>query len=104
MKPSPQVNMLLLRHHPKALRLPTAFAECEKAAKQCAAEGADHLGYLQRVCELELIERERKASARRLKAARFPAVKTAAEFDFAAQPAVNRSLVLEMLRCEFISR
>jgi DNA replication protein DnaC len=96
--------MLLLRHHLKALRLPTVSAECEKAAKQCAAEGADHLGYLLRVCELELIERERKAAARRLKAARFPAVKTAAEFDFAAQPVINRSLVLEILRGDFISR
>jgi hypothetical protein len=51
--------MLLLRHHFNALRLPTVLADCEKAAKQCATEGTDHLGYLLKVCELELIEHER---------------------------------------------
>jgi DNA replication protein DnaC len=104
MKPSRHVNMLLLRHHLRALRLPTVSAECEKAAKQCAAEGTDHLGYLLRACELELIERERKAAARRLKAAKFPAVKTATEFDFAASPTINRGLVLELLKCVFLSK
>ncbi len=104
MKPSHHVNMLLLKHYLKSLRLPTVSAECEKAAKQCAAEGTDHLGYLLRVCELELIERERKAAARRLKAAKLPAVKTATEFDFAASPTINRGLVLELLKCEFLSR
>jgi DNA replication protein DnaC len=69
MKPSRQVNTLLLGHDQKALRLPTASADFEKAAKQRAAEETDHLGYVLTVCELELIERERKAAARRLKAA-----------------------------------
>lgn len=104
MKTSHAVNLVLLKHHLKSLRLPTVLAECEKSARQCAAEGVDHLGYLLRVCELELIERERKAGARRLKAARFPTVKTAAEFDFAAQPTINQSLTLELMKCEFISR
>lgn len=104
MKTSHAVNLVLLKHHLKCLRLPTVSAECEKTARQCAAEGVDHLGYLLRVCELELIERERKAGARRLKAARFPTVKTAAEFDFAAQPTVNQGLTLELMKCEFISR
>jgi len=104
MKPSRTVNLLLLKHHLRALCLTTVCAECEKAAKQCAADGIDHLGYLARVCELELIERERKAAARRLKAAKFPAIKTAAEFDFAAQPTINRGIALELLKCEFISR
>jgi DNA replication protein DnaC len=63
-----------------------------------------YLGYLLRVCESELIERERKAAARRLRAAKFRTVKTATEFDFAASPAVNQGLVLELLKCEFLSR
>jgi DNA replication protein DnaC len=104
MKSNRTVNLVLLKHHLKALCLTTAAAECEKAAKQCAADGVDHLGYLARVCELELIERERRAAARRLKSAKFPAIKTAGEFDFAAQPTINRSLVLELLKCEFLAR
>jgi hypothetical protein len=74
MTPTRQVNMVMLKHDLKSLRLPTVSAECGKAAKQCASGGTDHLGYLLRVCELELIERERKAAARCLKAAKFPAV------------------------------
>jgi len=104
MKASQSVNMLLLKHYLKALRLPTVSAECEKSARQCSTEGADHLTYLLRVCESELLERERKAGARRLKAARFPMAKTAAEFDFAAQPTINRGMVLELFKCEFINK
>src|SRR5262249_35029211 len=79
----------LLKHHLKALRLPTMTAECEKVARRCAAEDVDHLGFLLQLCELELIERERRAAQRRLKAARFPTVKTLESFDFAAAPALN---------------
>lgn len=47
-------------------------AEAEKIAQRCAADNADHLAFLLPLLELELIERERKAAERRLKAARFP--------------------------------
>ena len=77
-------SMVLLRHHLKALRLPTIGAECEKVAAQCAADNADHLNYLLQLAELELLERERRAAERRLKAARFPTMKTLETFDFTA--------------------
>ena len=95
-------STVLLRHHLKALKLPTILAECEKTAARCAAENVDHLGFLLQLCELELLERERKAAARRLKAAHFPALKTLDEFNFAAQPSVNKVLVSELLRCAYL--
>src|SRR5207245_1125940 len=64
----------------------------------------DHLSYLLQLSELELLERERKAAERRLKAARFPTLKTLGSFDFAARPSVNKVLVAELARCEFIDR
>ena len=76
-------SMVLLHHHLKALRLPTITAECEKLARQAAADNADHLTYLLQLCELELLERERKAAERRLKAAHFPSPKSLESFDFA---------------------
>jgi DNA replication protein DnaC len=97
-------DLVLLKHHLKALRLPTVQAECEEAARQCASENIDYLGFLLRLCERELAERERRACARRLKAARFPQVKSLDEFDFTAQPSLNRALILELARCEFIER
>ena len=37
-------------------------------------------------------------------AARFPAVKSLETFDFPAIPSVNKALVMELARCEYIQR
>jgi DNA replication protein DnaC len=95
---------LLLVHHLKALRLPTFLREYDKIAQQCAAEGVDHPRYLLRLAELELIERERRMVERRIKEARFPTVKSLDSFDFTAIPSLNKALVLELARCEYIAR
>jgi DNA replication protein DnaC len=97
-------STVLLKHHLKALRLPTVLAECEKVAGRCATENADHLSFLLQLCELELIERERKAADRRLKAARFPAAKTLDGFDFTARPSLNKPLVLDLVRGDYLAR
>ena len=95
---------LLLAHHLKALKLPTFLREYDKLARQCAAEVVDHSGYLLRLAELELIDRERRTVERRIKEARFPTVKSLDSFDFAAIPSLNKALVLELARCEYIAR
>jgi DNA replication protein DnaC len=97
-------STVLLKHHLKALRLPTVLAECEKVAQRCAVDNVDHLGFLLQVVELELIERERKAAERRLKAARFPAPKTLDGFDFAARPSVNKPLLLDLARGDYLTK
>jgi DNA replication protein DnaC len=97
-------STVLLKHHLKALKLPTMNAECEKVAQRCAADNADHLAFLLQLCELELIERERKAAERRLKMARFPAHKLLDEFDFQARPSVNKPLVLELAKGEYLDK
>lgn len=104
MKQLESKSLVLLQHHLRALRLPTITAECEKLARQAAADNADHLTYLLQLCELELLERERKAAERRLKAAHFPNIKTLESFDFTARPSVNKLLVSELARCEYIDR
>ena len=43
---------LLLAHHLKALKLPTFLREYDKLARQCAAEGLDHIRFLLRLAEL----------------------------------------------------
>ena len=101
MNDTPQV---LLQHHLKKLRLPTFQSEYAKLARQCAAEGRDHVQYLLRLCELELIERERRMIERRIKAAKFPATKSLDSFDFKVMPSLNKALTMELARCEFIDR
>ena len=101
MTDTPQV---LLAHHLKALKLPTFLREYDKLARQCAADGVDHPRYLLRLAELELIERERRTVERRIKEARFPAVKSLDSFDFTAIPSLNKALVLELARSEYVAR
>jgi DNA replication protein DnaC len=95
---------LLLGHHLKQLRLPTVLREYEKAARECARDGVDHLRYLLRLIELELLDRERRVTERRIREARFPAVKSLDTFDFTAIPSLNKMLVIELARSEFITR
>lgn len=98
---TPQV---LLAHHLKQLKLPTVLRDYDKVARECAREGVDHPRYLLRLVELELIDRERRTIERRIRAARFPAVKSLDTFDFTAIPNLNKMLVLELARGEFILR
>jgi DNA replication protein DnaC len=98
---TPQV---LLEHHLKQLRLPTFLREYDKVARQCAAEGVDFPRYLLRLTELELLDRERRATERRIHQARFPVVKSLDTFEFPAIPSLNKALVPELARCEFLLR
>ena len=104
MKKTETKSTVLLAHHLKSLRLPTILAECEKVAARCASDNADHLAFLLQLCELELLDRERRAAERRLKAAKFPNYKTLDTFDFKAQPSINKVLVTELMRGEYIDR
>jgi len=98
---TPQV---LLGHHLKALRLPTFLREYDKVARQCATEGVDHVRYLLRLAELEMIDREQRLVERRIRAARFPTVKSLDSYDFTTLPTLNKTLVLELARCEYLER
>ncbi len=116
MSDTPQV---LLAHHLKALKLPTFLREYDRQARQCAAEGVDYARYLLRLAEQELpaaegpplkncahsrAGRERRMVERRIKAARFAAVKSLDSFDFAALPSLNKALVMELARSEYVER
>lgn len=97
----PQV---LLVHHLKSLRLPTFVREYEKVALACAQEQVDYPRYLLRLCELERIDRDRRNIERRIRQARFPQTKSLDTFDFRVIPSLNKALVLELARGEWIER
>jgi len=95
---------LLLANHLKTMRLPTFLREHDKLARICARDGVDHVRYLARLTELELIDRESRMVERRIKSAKFPAVKSLDSFDFKAIPSLNKMMVLELARCDWIER
>ena len=101
---STEAPEILLAHYLKTLKLPTFQREYQKLARLCATEGVDHVGYLFRLAEREMIERDRRKVERRIKAAKFPVVKSLDSFDFSAIPKLNKMQVLELARCEWIER
>ena len=63
--------------------------------KQAVKEKQSHLSYLEALLEGEIEERGRKAMARRIQEARFPAVKTLEEFDFQCASAYSGGAAAE---------
>jgi len=104
MNPTQEPPRILLQHHLKALRLPVFLREYAKIASQCAADKTDYAGFLLRLSEEELLERERKATERRIKTAHFPASKSLDDFDFTAATGLNKNLVVELSRGEWIGK
>jgi DNA replication protein DnaC len=85
------------------LSLSTALGQLDTAAQQAAAEGWSYthfLGYL--LCG-EIDERYRRTVALNMQFARFPAVKRLADFDFSAQPGLDRRLIDELSTGRFLS-
>ena len=95
-------NPVLLESHLKTLRLPTFLKEYAKAARQCGERGESHESFLEQLAELEVNQRESKASVRRLKQAGFPVDKDLSGFDFSAVPGLSRQKVLDVFTCRFI--
>ena len=102
--PTTVAPQILLVNHFKALKLPTFAREYEKVGIECARENVDYARYLLRLCELERIDRDRRNTERRIRLAKFPMTKSLDTFYFAAIPGLNKSLVLELMRCEWIDK
>ncbi len=99
-----EAPQILLRHHLKQLRLPTFQGEYAKQAQLCAAENKDPIHYLARLCEMELIDRERRMIERRIKAAKFPSTKSLDSFDFKIMPSLNKPLTMDLARSDYVDR
>lgn len=97
-------STVLLEHHLKLLKLPTMKNEYKVLAQRCAKDNSDYATYLLRLVEREVTERQHRAMERRIKAAKFPVIKTIDSFDFKAQPSIKEALVKELLVGEFIDK
>jgi DNA replication protein DnaC len=102
MTKSQQRPTVLLEHYLKQLRLPTMLREYKTIADACAQDGKNYIDFLLGLCERELLDREQRAAERRIKAAKFPIIKTLDTFDFKAQPGINKPLITELMRGEYL--
>jgi len=98
------MNELLLHSYLQTLRLPTMLREYPTVVRQCAEAELGYEEFLERLAEREVLSRNAKATQRRLKNACFPTSKELAGFRFAAVPNLNKHKILELARCEFVTR
>jgi len=113
MTEAPQV---LLQHHLKKLRrqrpkksTPSWRSFVQLRARPCpplvrGQWSSEHIQYLARLCEIELIDRERRMIELRIKAAMFPSTKSLDSFDFKIMPSLNKPLTMELARCDYVDR
>ncbi len=97
-------SYVLLDSHLKTLKLPTFHREYKKTARQCGEEDKKYEDFLLCLAELEVAERQRKATHRRLRQAGFPAEKELSDFDFAFVPKLNKTRSLRLAQNEYIDK
>ena len=88
----------------KQLYLPTLGEQSARLAEEAVKKKQSHLSYLEALLETEIEERDRKAVARRIKEARFPAVKTLEEFDFRSAPHISAALLRNLSEGGYLAR
>lgn len=93
-----------IRQYARQLHLPTVGSQFARLAEQAAKEKQSHLSYLEALLEGEVEERGRKAMARRIQEARFPAVKTLEEFDFQWASHISAALLRNLSEGGYLAR
>lgn len=87
-----------VRAHCRTLKLPTIAREYADLARQALSEGWPPATYLHALCDAEVATRTEHAAARRLQAARLPARKTLAQFDWRRAHGLDRARIEDLAR------
>jgi DNA replication protein DnaC len=99
-----KLNASLLPQHLEYIKLPFIQKHHTELAQQSAQQNWDHLEYLRRLVEGEYSERRQRAIERRIKAARFPVLKTLEQFRWDWPKKINRLQVQNLFRLEFLAQ
>jgi DNA replication protein DnaC len=97
-------NELLLRSYLKRLRLPVVAQNYVRLSSEAAASNQTFPDYLLALIEGEITQREENTQKLRISKARFPVMKTLDGFEFSAIPSLNKALVLELSRGNYIEK
>jgi DNA replication protein DnaC len=95
-------NNQLLETHLRHLRLPTFVKNYRTFAVDAAHNQLDYPRYLLALAEQEVAKREQNMQLKRLKAAHFPVAKELATYDFSRVPSLNKALILDLARGDYI--
>jgi DNA replication protein DnaC len=86
----------------RQLRLPTVRSQVAEVVAAAEREQLSYQGFLAELLLAECDDRERRRSARRVKAAGFPREKWIADFDFDANPAINPATIHTLTTCVWV--
>jgi len=86
------------------LKLEHLQAQLDAVCEQAAARELDYKSFLTQALQVEWQGRDRRGIETRLRAARFPWLKTVDQFDFDFQPSLDRRQVRELAGLSFLER
>lgn len=92
-----------LRQHLHYLRLEAAAEALPAQLDEARRQKLSHTAFLERLLEVEVTATEARRLAGRLRFASLPAAWTLDEFDFDAQPALDRALIDELATLRFLA-
>ncbi len=95
---------MLIQHHLKRLRLPAMGRYYKKLAQEAAQQNRPYEDYLLSLLELEVAQRDENTQKRLIAQARFPYLRTLDQFNFSAIPSVNKAMVLELTKGEYLAK
>lgn len=88
----------------RRLALRHAAQNLDEHLRQAGTLKLGHLAFLARIAEAEVLARQETAADRRLRRAEFPEVCRVEDFDFKAQPCLDRKAVLDLCELGFVDR
>ncbi len=93
-----------LGDHLTYLKLSFFRENCEELARQAPQKNWSHLEYLTRLAEGETLQRRDRATERRVRAARFPVIKTLDNFDWSWPRKINQLQIQNLFRLGFVQQ
>jgi len=94
----------VIQEHLKTLKLP-AFARDYAARARQARDGSwDYEDYLRELLDAEVVGRQQRCAARRLKSAQFPDHKTLEQIDWKALKGISKPKLAELERCDYLDQ
>jgi DNA replication protein DnaC len=88
----------------RRLALRHAAQNLDEHLRQANSLKLGHLAFLARIAEAEVLARQQTAADRRLRHAEFPEICRVEDYDFKAQPSIDRKAVLDLCELGFVDR
>ncbi len=87
----------------RALKAPAMAAAISRLGERARAEGWTHEEFLAACLQREVASRQAHGGDARIRAARFPSIKTVEDFDFTHQRSIQRDLIYHLAALDFIA-